>query len=249
MITKYLLVMGIGHVLGVFYFTTKKIAEEKKKRYTGVIKHSIVYLTAMFVAIIPVLCSEMALAAAILSLAHYVVGSAEYVIIRKRKNRDNGAVIIGGYILHVVNVFIMVFVMTKSCADIRMIPPATDVMTTFGISAFSAAKWILIILIIHTPTNLAIQSILSGYRPAETDRGVITADNRAGRMIGTIERLIMVLFIALEQYAALGLVLTAKSIARYDKIAKEPRFAEYYLLGTLLSTMVVVLCRVTVLKI
>ena len=68
-------------------------------------------------------------------------------------------------------------------------------------------------------------------------------------MIGTIERLIMVLFIALEQYAALGLVLTAKSIARYDKIAKEPKFAEYYLLGTLLSTMVVVLCRVTVLKI
>ena len=86
MITKYLLVMGIGHVLGEFYFTTKKIAEEKKKRYTGVIKHSIVYLTAMFVAIIPVLSSEMALAAAILSLAHYVVGSAEYVIIRKRKN-------------------------------------------------------------------------------------------------------------------------------------------------------------------
>lgn len=37
--------------------------------------------------------------------------------------------------------------------------------------------------------------------------------------------------------SAVGLVLTAKSIARYDKIAKEQDFAEYYLLGTLLSTL------------
>lgn len=47
----------------------------------------------------------------------------------------------------------------------------------------------------------------------------------------------MVLFISLEQYSAVGLVLTAKSIARYDRITKEQDFAEYYLLGTLLSTI------------
>ena len=46
----------------------------------------------------------------------------------------------------------------------------------------------------------------------------------------------MLIFISIGQYSAIGLVLTAKSIARYDKIAKDPEFAEYYLLGTLLST-------------
>ncbi|WP_343250273.1 hypothetical protein [Diplocloster hominis] len=60
-------------------------------------------------------------------------------------------------------------------------------------------------------------------------------------MIGTIERLIMLIFLSLGQYAAIGLVLTAKSIARYDKIVKEPEFAEYYLLGTLLSTVSVII--------
>ena len=39
------------------------------------------------------------------------------------------------------------------------------------------------------------------------------------------------------QYSAVGLVLTAKSIARYDRISKDQSFAEYYLLGTLLSTI------------
>lgn len=56
----------------------------------------------------------------------------------------------------------------------------------------------------------------------------------------------MFMFIAMNQYAALGLVLTAKSIARYDKIAKDEKFAEYYLLGTLLSTACVVICKLLI---
>ncbi|MCP1101802.1 hypothetical protein M2454_001335 [Aequitasia blattaphilus] len=47
----------------------------------------------------------------------------------------------------------------------------------------------------------------------------------------------MVILISAGQYAAIGLVLTAKSIAWYDKITKDPEFSEYYLLGTLLSTL------------
>ena len=38
----------------------------------------------------------------------------------------------------------------------------------------------------------------------------------------------------------IGLVLTAKSIARYDRISKDKDFAEYYLLGTLLSTAIAI---------
>ena len=64
--------------------------------------------------------------------------------------------------------------------------------------------------------------------------------SNAGRFVGTLERMILLMLISLKQYSAIGLVLTAKSIARYDKIAKEPEFAEYYLLGTLLSTTVAI---------
>ena len=51
----------------------------------------------------------------------------------------------------------------------------------------------------------------------------------------------MVIFISIGQYSAVGLVLTAKSIARYDRISKDQAFAEYYLLGTLLSTICAVI--------
>lgn len=82
--------------------------------------------------------------------------------------------------------------------------------------------------------------MLAVYRPKDKERGR-KQDNNAGRFIGTIERIIMLIFLSIGQYSAIGLVLTAKSIARYDKIAKEPEFAEYYLLGTLLSTLAVVI--------
>ena len=41
------------------------------------------------------------------------------------------------------------------------------------------------------------------------------------------------------QWTAIGFVLTAKSVARYNKISEDPQFAEYYLLGTLLSSLLI----------
>ena len=43
----------------------------------------------------------------------------------------------------------------------------------------------------------------------------------------------MLLFIAMNQYTAMGMVLTAKSIARYDQITREQTFAEYYLIDAM----------------
>lgn len=106
-----------------------------------------------------------------------------------------------------------------------------------GIDRVAAFRWGTALLLVHRPVNLAIAQLLLPYRQEEEDTAAKAKDRNAGRMIGTLERLIILILIALEQYAAIGLVLTAKSIARYDKITKEPAFSEYYLLGTLLSTL------------
>jgi hypothetical protein len=101
-------------------------------------------------------------------------------------------------------------------------------------------SWIFRILMIHKPANIMISKVIALYRP-ETLQGEQNQDKNAGRFIGTLERLIMTFFLVIRQYSAVGLVLTAKSIARYEKISKEQDFAEYYLIGTLLSTMFAVL--------
>jgi hypothetical protein len=108
-----------------------------------------------------------------------------------------------------------------------------------------------------SPSNHIVRCMLGkGAVPrAGANRGAASADMiaqdddaypdpatvRAGRAIGTLERWIMTIFLALGQYSAMGLTLTAKSIVRFSRIEKDPAFAEYYLLGTLYSMLIALL--------
>ena len=49
-------------------------------------------------------------------------------------------------------------------------------------------------------------------------------------MIGFLERLVIGACLVYGQFASIGLVFTAKSIARYNKISENPAFAEYRVL-------------------
>jgi hypothetical protein len=61
-----------------------------------------------------------------------------------------------------------------------------------------------------------------------------------GRLIGILERWLVMLFVAAGQWGAVGLVMAAKSIARFRQL-EERRFSEYYLIGTLCSLLAAVL--------
>ncbi|MGH9380180.1 MAG: DUF3307 domain-containing protein [Thermoanaerobaculia bacterium] len=61
----------------------------------------------------------------------------------------------------------------------------------------------------------------------------------AGRIIGVLERLMALTLVLLDQWGALGLVLAAKSIARFKDLDQRLS-AEYYLVGTLTSLLLAV---------
>ncbi len=69
--------------------------------------------------------------------------------------------------------------------------------------------------------------------------------NAMGRVIGVLERQIVYTLILLGQWGALGLVLAAKSVARYPEM-KQRHFADYYLIGTLASLSVALASGVVV---
>ena len=60
-----------------------------------------------------------------------------------------------------------------------------------------------------------------------------------GRLIGVLERTLLLTLVLSDQWGALALVLAAKSIARFKDL-QERSFAEYYLVGTLTSVLVAV---------
>jgi hypothetical protein len=60
-----------------------------------------------------------------------------------------------------------------------------------------------------------------------------------GRTIGVLERVLIFTLVLLNQWGALGLVLAAKSIARFKELNTQ-HFADYYLIGTLTSMLVAI---------
>jgi len=59
---------------------------------------------------------------------------------------------------------------------------------------------------------------------------------KRGRLIGVLERFVLFTLVLNSQYAAVAFVLTAKTMARFKSLDDRP-FAEYFLLGTLLSVV------------
>ena len=66
-----------------------------------------------------------------------------------------------------------------------------------------------------------------------------------GNIIGKLERVIISVLVLLNQYGAVGFVLTAKSIARYKQL-EDKKFAEKYLVGTLASILISLVVTVIV---
>jgi hypothetical protein len=56
----------------------------------------------------------------------------------------------------------------------------------------------------------------------------------AGRKIGMVERAIILTLALMGEFGTISFVFVAKSMARFEQLKKR-QFAEYYLLGTLLS--------------
>ena len=102
-----------------------------------------------------------------------------------------------------------------------------------------ALNIILFIVLITKPTNVIFKIFFQKYQP-EDSRKIDTIPD-AGATIGLLERIVMSICILFNQFASIGLVFTAKSIARYNKISESPTFAAHYLIGSLFSILSVLL--------
>ncbi|WP_031571968.1 DUF3307 domain-containing protein [Rheinheimera texasensis] len=101
------------------------------------------------------------------------------------------------------------------------------------------AGWLVVgiaYLLVLTPASVLIGQLLRSWRPellALPVQGLLAG----GHYIGMLERALLLTFVLLDQFAAVGFLLAAKSIFRFGDLsrAQDVKFTEYVLLGTLLS--------------
>jgi len=96
------------------------------------------------------------------------------------------------------------------------------------------AAFVLVVLAANVEGGAAL--VAGRLRALAGDAPPAPAGEGAGRTIGILERLMVLVLVQQGEWGAVGLVLTAKSVARFKRL-EDQDFAERYLVGTMTSVM------------
>ncbi|MDM3869197.1 hypothetical protein QF204_13565, partial [Proteus faecis] len=98
-------------------------------------------------------------------------------------------------------------------------------------------KYLIVVLayiIILKPISSLIYMLLKKWTPIAVEGSILVS---AGQSIGYLERTLILTFILLNQFVAIGFLLAAKSIFRFGELQndQDKKLTEYVMLGTLIS--------------
>lgn len=106
------------------------------------------------------------------------------------------------------------------------------------------------LLLLSNEVNFVIRFIFSLFNlvPEKTTQENSATDGSnfnlreysAGRLIGILERILILFFVLANQFTAIAFIIAAKGIARFKEL-DEREFAEYVLIGTLLSATLAII--------
>ena len=246
MFKTYFLILLCGHLLGDFYLQSPNLANNK---VTNKIGKSILYnfLHAFVVAIsssvffLPILKREYLTILFYILCSHLLIDFGKCLLakkVSKRNKRGEIPLFVCDQLLHI---FVMLFAANLLCIaipKIELVSFARTIERTIQVNFYNCLLLITVVLLNGKPFNVLLKKCFFKYKPDDKSQPKEGSTiNGAGSIIGFIERLLIAILYYNNQFSVIGLVITAKSVARYKRIEKEPMFAEYYLMGTLSSTL------------
>lgn len=237
---KLFLILYLSHLIADFPLQVPWIARNKGRKAWAIIIHAFVHygtaalLLAVFAtSYLPSWRTNGVLA--ILILSHVALDAAKFWLTTNILP-DSSVLFLLDQFAHLG----MIAVVSLYLSNTRVV----DVLQLSAIPDH-ATRLILVVGIVYVIVVFA-GGYLIRYLTKSLARGVPpTTETReelanAGLYIGWLERFLVLTAITIQSPTMVGLILTGKSIARFPEL-KEPRFAEYFLIGTLLSISIAVL--------
>lgn len=230
-VTQLIVMQLIAHLLSDFILQPQSWCDKKEKKvFTPYLfYHSAVTLVASFVISFDFGFWK---AAILLTSIHLMIDGVKSYIIQKTKN--NYLFFIDQF-LHLITIVGVVLWYDRNCGIHFLFEMETK---TWAIVAG--------FLLCAKPANVIIKFL---FRAFSIETPVDNPNNdeekslpNAGKLIGITERLLALALILLGQYGAVGLIITAKSILRFNAIQK----SEYVLVGTLLSFAIAVFTGIAI---
>lgn len=152
---------------------------------------------------------------------------------------------IGDQVLHIIVLAVISYLWYSKNPDWEQISWLQHAISNHPIGIYSAVA----LLLLLKPVNILILQILKSCRLDNSDSLEENSIFHAGALIGYTERSLILLFVVLSQYEAIGFLIAAKSILRFTEASSGNVKSEYVLCGTLLSLFFSLISGICVLKI
>ena len=231
------LALYLAHLLTEFVFESDRLVVGKRNSAApAYVEHGGIHLLSAALLLglsSPVLVRSLDFYGVIigLTLVRLVFEWGKLRVVRLTKKAEGTLAFVAGQLVYVFPVCVAAEIIAKT--------PLHELMV--GLTwVQSHAEQTLLLLVVYVGVIFG-----GGYFVRLATRPLIRGDlglagqtteelQNAGMYIGWLERFLILTSLLLQSPATVGLILTAKSIARYPEF-KSKRFAEYFLIGTLLS--------------
>jgi hypothetical protein len=236
---KLLILQFIAHVLADFIFQNDEWSIDKKDKG---FRSGKLYLHILIVFCLSWVLSfqlNFVLFSLVISLVHLVIDGFKFRIADMKTGRKKPLQNIIFFIdqsFHIA-VLILVVIVFKNVAYFSPL---------FNIPVSNHHLLILAgYLVCLKPSNIFIREVFNSYNIS------MVADSqddllKAGRLIGNIERILTLTLLLMSQFGAVGFLIAAKSILRYE--GKKTSKTEYVLIGSLLSFGIGIITGIALLK-
>ena len=231
----------IGHLLGDFYFQPNYIAEKKKRSLGYTALHCLIYSLVMF-AVLSLVTGRLKryiYPVLVIGALHLLIDGLKSIIYKVCKlEKWELAVFVIDQFIHIL-ILLVISCKWKIEPNINWIP---------GISEDIAGGMTNALIIINAslvcgkPAAVLVSLVFNMIPKREGNATEVdeVQEAKIGSWIGILEREIMLILGLFGEYSAIGFVIAAKSLARHKQF-DDAAFAERYLVGTLLSSLIALL--------
>jgi len=236
-------ILLIGHLWADFFLQSAKLAELKKQKFRYLLLHSGIYAGVFcvisYVFLAPAHATYVTL---ILAFTHFWIDFIKCKVDCKwNTSKDNFISFLCDQVIHIGVIFSVYYFFKLD-----------DYLSHIGLQSVKTPEvragilYVLLFTVLTFPIAVFMKKLLAmlfenqtGTSNKNTKNKEVTPpeDPNVGSIIGMLERVIVAVLLLCNQYSAIGLVLTAKSIARFKQL-EEKEFAEKYLIGTLASLLI-----------
>lgn len=240
------LTLLLAHVLGDFPFQSGRMVRGKIAYQAGAfLRHSMIHLLLAAAALLvftPLLLHQpaTAMALAVLVGGHLALDLAKSAVIRRNPDLDGALLYIADQLLHVA------IVALAAALAVQALPPVAEVLGFWNQVRDTVLVYGVVVVATVFPAGYLIRYLLQPlsrqlaasreYQQTQHFDSLEGLSN-AGLYLGWLERGLLVIAFAMGSFTAVGLIIGAKSVARFPEF-KSRAFAEYFLIGTLISVAI-----------